>query len=52
MKSEFTATYSAIYGSLATSTKLFKTTQALKIKNPTLVLDFCLLTIYSLTKPT
>jgi len=25
--------------------------QALKIKNPTLVLDFCLLTIYSLAEP-
>ena len=40
MISEFTATYSGINGSLATSIKLFKTTQAVKIKNPTLVLDF------------
>lgn len=52
MISEFTATYNAINGSLATSIKLFKTTQTVKIKNPTLVLDVFLLAIYSLTVPT
>ena len=51
MISEFAVIYSAMNGGLATSIKFFKTTQALRIKNPTFVLDFLFLAIYSLTEP-
>ena len=51
MISEFTVIYSAMNGGLATSIKFFKTTHALRIKNPTFVLDFLFLAIYSLTEP-